>query len=141
MLVAKATRLAQVGPQLLVVVAQLGEHIQGRNVLGVLIQKTLQTANVADRTQRVAIAIPPEFSSPRLCQSRGWSSSVEGCSCNEQMSPPPKSSSGCGCVRLRRSLLPGKLFYAFEHDVFPCTIVKLKESHRAYRDRTCDPST
>jgi hypothetical protein len=34
-----------------------------------------------------------------LGQSRGWSSSVEGCSCNEQMSPPPKSSSGCGCVR------------------------------------------
>ena len=27
-------------------------------------------------------------------------------------------------------MLPGKLFYAFEHDVFPCTIVKLKESHR-----------
>jgi hypothetical protein len=60
-----------------------------------------------------------------LIQSRGWSSSVEGCSCNEQMSPPPKSSSGRGCVRR----LDGRrfLFYAFEHDVFSCAIVKLKE--------------
>src|ERR1700738_3338949 len=51
MLVAKTMRSAQVGRQLLVVVAQLGEHVQGRNVIGVVIQKTLQTANVADRTQ------------------------------------------------------------------------------------------
>jgi hypothetical protein len=51
-LVAQAIGLAQVGRQLLVVVAQLGKHVQGRNEISVVIQKTLQTADVTDRTQR-----------------------------------------------------------------------------------------
>jgi hypothetical protein len=39
MLVAKAMRLAQVGRQLLVVAAQLGEDVQGCDVIGVVIIK------------------------------------------------------------------------------------------------------
>jgi hypothetical protein len=55
MLVAKATRLAQVGPQLLVVVAQLGD--------GVLSRKRCKRQMWPIERQR-AIAITPEFSSP-----------------------------------------------------------------------------
>jgi hypothetical protein len=100
LLVAKGHASCAGSSQLLVVVAPLSENIQGRNVLGVLIQKTLQTANVAQSNAESCHRYQSRVFQPaRLCQSRGWSSSVEGCSCNEQMSPPPKSSSGGGCVR------------------------------------------
>ena len=52
MLVAHAVRLAQVSRQLLVIVAQLSEHIRGRNEIGAVIQNTLQAPNVTGRTQR-----------------------------------------------------------------------------------------
>src|ERR1700730_7969406 len=53
-LVAKAMRLAQVRDELLIVVAQLGQHIQGRDEICVIVQDPLQTADVADRAQRRA---------------------------------------------------------------------------------------
>ena len=53
-LVAKVMRLAQARHQLSVVVAQLGEHIQGRDEIGVVVHDALQAADVADRAQRRA---------------------------------------------------------------------------------------
>src|SRR6266508_6978133 len=49
MLVAKAMRLAQIRYQLLVVVAQLGEHVQGRDEIRIVVEDTLQAADLADR--------------------------------------------------------------------------------------------
>jgi hypothetical protein len=46
--------LAQARRQLLVVVAQFGEHIQRRDEVGVVVQHALQAADMADRAQRGA---------------------------------------------------------------------------------------
>jgi hypothetical protein len=51
-LVAKGVRLAQIRHQLLIIVAQLGEYIQRRDEIRVVVQDTLQTADLADRPQR-----------------------------------------------------------------------------------------
>src|SRR6266478_9069764 len=53
-LVANRVRLAQARDQLLVVVAQLGEHVQRRDEIGVIVQHALQAADVANRAQRSA---------------------------------------------------------------------------------------
>src|ERR1700731_2734546 len=45
-------RFAHVCRQLLVVFAQLCKHVRWRNEIGVVIQETLQAANMTDRTQR-----------------------------------------------------------------------------------------
>jgi hypothetical protein len=108
MLVAKATRLAHVSPQLVVVVAQRGEHIQGVTCSASLSRKRCKRPRWPIERRELPSLSLLSFPPARLCQSRGWSSSVEGCSCSEQMSPPPKSSSGCGCVRR----LGGRCFLA-----------------------------
>src|SRR5207247_431143 len=53
-LVADRVGLAQVRRQLLVVVAQLGKHIERRDEARVIVQHALQAADVADRAQRGA---------------------------------------------------------------------------------------
>src|ERR671922_2396154 len=47
-------RLAKVRSQLLVVVAQLGQHVQGGDKIRVVIQDTLQPTDMADGAQRRA---------------------------------------------------------------------------------------
>src|SRR5262245_45692084 len=54
MLVAQPVRLAQARGELLVVVTQLGEHVIGRDEIGVVVENTLQTPDMADRAQRGA---------------------------------------------------------------------------------------
>src|ERR1700756_4438730 len=53
-LVANRVGLAQARRQLLVIVAQFGEHIQRGDEVGVVVQHTLQAADMADRAQRGA---------------------------------------------------------------------------------------
>src|SRR5262249_5859071 len=53
-LVANRVGLAQARRQLLVVIAQLREHVEGRDEVGVVVQHALQAADVADRAQRGA---------------------------------------------------------------------------------------
>src|SRR5438093_1289554 len=54
LLVAKTVRRAQTCRQLLVVVAQLGKHVQGGDEVRVVVEDTLQAADVADGAQRRA---------------------------------------------------------------------------------------
>jgi len=61
-LVAKVMRLAQVRRQLLVVLAQLGEKIQRRDEIRVVVQNALQTADVTDRAQGRAADLANAFS-------------------------------------------------------------------------------
>src|SRR5713226_4217814 len=51
-LVAHVVRLAKARRKLLVVLAQLGEHVQGLYVLGVVIQYALRAGDAADGLQR-----------------------------------------------------------------------------------------
>jgi hypothetical protein len=51
MLIAETMRLAHVCCELLVVVAQFGEHIHRRNKIRIVVSDALQAANVADRAQ------------------------------------------------------------------------------------------
>jgi hypothetical protein len=53
-LVAEAVRLAHVRDQLPVLVPQLGQHVERRDEIGVIVEHTLQAADVADRAQRGA---------------------------------------------------------------------------------------
>jgi hypothetical protein len=48
MLVTKAVRLAHMRGQLLIVVAQLGQHIQRRDVVGIVVEDPLQTCYLAN---------------------------------------------------------------------------------------------
>src|ERR1700682_2327627 len=52
LLVAKDVRLPQVGRQPLVVVAQFREHVQGRDEIRVVVQNSLQAADLTDRAHR-----------------------------------------------------------------------------------------
>jgi len=50
-LVAQAMRLAQACRQLLIVIAQFGEHVHRRDKVRIVVQNALQAADVADRMQ------------------------------------------------------------------------------------------
>src|SRR5262245_50383427 len=51
MLIAQPVRLAQARDELLVVVTQLGEHVVGRDEVGVVVENALQAGDMADRAQ------------------------------------------------------------------------------------------
>src|SRR6516164_11828633 len=59
--VADRVSLAQARHQLLVVVAQLGKHVQRRDEVGVVVQHPLQATDVADRAQRGAADLAYAF--------------------------------------------------------------------------------
>lgn len=48
MLVAQPMRLAHTRRELFVIIAQLRQHIEWRDIVSVIVQNTLQTADVAD---------------------------------------------------------------------------------------------
>jgi hypothetical protein len=54
-------RLAHSRRQLLVVVTQLGQHVQRSNVVGIVVQDALQAADLANRAQRRAPDFPHAF--------------------------------------------------------------------------------
>src|SRR5262245_33981174 len=53
--------LAQIPRQLLVVIAELGKHILGRDEIGIIVQHALQAAYVADRAQGGAADLSNPF--------------------------------------------------------------------------------
>src|SRR6266849_7349925 len=57
-LVANGVRFTQTGDQLLVVVAQLGEHVEGRHEICVIVEDTLEPPDLTDRAQRRAADLP-----------------------------------------------------------------------------------
>src|SRR5229473_7941112 len=60
-LVAQAMRLAQACRQLLIVIAQFGEHVHRRDKIRIVVQDALQAADVADRMQGRAADLANTF--------------------------------------------------------------------------------
>src|SRR5262249_1316271 len=56
-LVTEGVRLAQVSRELFVVVAQLGEHVPGRDVLGIIVEHSLQTPDVTNRSSALPTSL------------------------------------------------------------------------------------
>ena len=68
MLIAQVAHLAHVGYELLVIVAQFSEHVQGRDVICIVVRHSLQAADVTDRVQGDAANFPNTFGN---CVRRG----------------------------------------------------------------------
>jgi hypothetical protein len=62
MLIGKTVGFAHVSSQLLVVVTQLGEHIQRSDKIGVVVRDSLKTSDMSDRTNRRAADFASAFS-------------------------------------------------------------------------------
>src|SRR5262245_23795506 len=64
-LVAESVRLAHVRGELLVVLTQLCQHVERRDIVGIVVQDTLQAADLADRAQGRAADLAHAFGNVR----------------------------------------------------------------------------